>query len=145
MKTIFFSSSSSSSFVLFLLLFVACLASSTEKRVRVCRTCYSTGKNFRRALLQGSYLGAMEAYSTGCVNLRDPCSHVSEEVNLNLRGKQRLAASILCACTYSSRRLVLHVSDTRPGCLEERPCQVVVHYCATRLPFPQRPDLFSES
>eukprot|EP00752_Nemacystus_decipiens_P018771 g16830.t1 len=53
---------------------------STERRVRVCRTCYSAGKNFRRALLQGSYLGAMEAYSTGCVNLRVPYSHISEEL-----------------------------------------------------------------
>ncbi|CAM9511280.1 unnamed protein product [Ectocarpus sp. 8 AP-2014] len=48
--------------------------SSTERRVRVCRTCYSVGKAFRRALLRGSYQGAMDAYGTGCVNLRAPFS-----------------------------------------------------------------------
>ncbi|CBJ32496.1 conserved unknown protein [Ectocarpus siliculosus] len=48
--------------------------SSTERRVRVCRTCYSVGKAFRRALLRGSYQGAMEAHGTGCVNLRAPFS-----------------------------------------------------------------------
>lgn len=46
----------------------------------MCRTCYSTANTFRKALLEGCYLGAMEAYSTGCVNLRVPCGHVSEEV-----------------------------------------------------------------
>lgn len=40
----------------------------------MCRTCYSAGKAFRRALLRGSYRLAMEAYGTGCVNLRAPFS-----------------------------------------------------------------------
>lgn len=49
-------------------------AGSMERLVRVCHTCFSAQKDFRRALLTGSYLGAMEAYSTGCVNLRVPCT-----------------------------------------------------------------------
>ncbi|CAM9545581.1 unnamed protein product [Ascophyllum nodosum] len=45
---------------------------TTEKKVRICSTCYDAGEKFRRALLSGSEENAMAAYSTGCVNLRVP-------------------------------------------------------------------------
>ncbi|CAN0317558.1 unnamed protein product, partial [Hapterophycus canaliculatus] len=53
---------------------------STERKVRVCRTCYSAGNDFRRALLRGSYSEAIEVYNRGCVNLRAPCGQVGQEV-----------------------------------------------------------------
>ena len=39
-----------------------------------CLTCDRTRLNFRLNLLGGCYPGVMEAYSTGCVNLRSSCN-----------------------------------------------------------------------
>ncbi|CBN78436.1 conserved unknown protein [Ectocarpus siliculosus] len=45
---------------------------TSEKKVRVCSSCYGAGEDFRKACLSGSEEGAMAAFSTGCVNLRVP-------------------------------------------------------------------------
>lgn len=54
--------------------------SRNEKKVRVCDTCHGAGERFRKALLSGSEEAAMEAYSTGCVNLRTPYTIYHNEV-----------------------------------------------------------------
>lgn len=53
---------------------------SNEKKVRICDTCCKAGERFRKALLAGSEEEAMEAYSTGCVNLRMPYTIFHNEV-----------------------------------------------------------------
>ena len=44
----------------------------SEATVRVCRSCNSVSRAFRRALVQGDYEGAVALYGTGNVNLRCP-------------------------------------------------------------------------
>ena len=82
----------------------------------MCRTCYSAGKDFRTALLKGSHLGALEAYSTGCVNLRVPCGQSEEEVG----GRLSLCA-ITLAPPFSLRSVygLLHTSAQEPVAQDE--------------------------
>lgn len=74
--------------------------------MRVCRTCYSSGNDFRRALLGASFRDVMGAYNRGCVNLRAPCS-LGKEVGERARPKQFLnsISTSFCLFFFSGRQI----------------------------------------
>jgi len=84
--------------------------------VRVCRTCYAAGKDFRTALLTGSHAGALQAYSTGCVNLRVPCNPSDDN-----------ADEVCCVCPSVGGRCL---GDSRTSCGSGGPLWLCDFYSA---------------
>ncbi|CAM9924888.1 unnamed protein product [Ectocarpus sp. 4 AP-2014] len=92
---------------------------TSEKKVRVCSTCYGAGEDFRKACLSGSEEGAMAAFSTGCVNLRVPYTIYHNELPVHCAasgGNLNILAWLVddrCCPLFLDREKKIALGDSR--------------------------------